>query len=262
VRQLEAEIRSLAETVAGREKVEEARPLIERWVQEHPIQDLTLGMRAAGTSAASTAAAAWGTSGLQAVAQIDETARELSDRLTVYAEQLPNEARWQGELLLIQSQHEFLSKSFADFDGVTKDITRIQGDIDRLTKFVLATPELVASERSLLLSALERERLALLDSVDRQRVDTLAVLESERETILASVEELRRRSFADLGSETERSIARIDAIRADTLEEVEGATRAAIDHLFWRALQLVLVILVGAGFLLLLARRSRRPQTG
>ncbi|HEY7697422.1 MAG TPA: hypothetical protein VIE88_03360, partial [Vicinamibacteria bacterium] len=90
VRQLEVEIRTIAENVVGQQKAEEVRPVLERWVQEHPIHDLSLGMRAAGTGAASTAAAAWGTSGLQAVGQIDETARELSDRLTVYAEQMPN----------------------------------------------------------------------------------------------------------------------------------------------------------------------------
>lgn len=258
VRQLEAEIRTLCNTVVGEKKMAEVTPLLEGWVQEHPIRDLTLGMRAAGTDPASTAAAAWGTSGLQAVAQIDETARELSDRFTVYAEQVPNQARWQGELLLIQSQHEYLAKQFADFEAVSRDITRIQADIDRFARFVLATPELVSSERSLLLSALEKERETVLGSVDRQRIDTLAVLESERETILASIEELRRASFADLGSETERSLARIDALRADTLQEFKAATDAAINHLFWRALQLVLVILAGVGLLLLLARRPRR----
>jgi hypothetical protein len=261
MRELEVEIRAIAEDVAGRQKMEEVRPVLERWVAEHPIRDLSLGMRTAGLHASATAAAAWGTSGLQAVGQIDETARDLSERLTLYAEQLPNEARWQGELLLLEAQHELLSESFADVDAVTNDISRIEADIDRVTEFVMATPELVASERSLLLGALENERRAVLDSVDRQRIDTLVLLQSERETILASIEELRRATFADLGSEADRSLGRIDAMRTDTLERIEGAAEAAIDRLFWRALQLVAVILVGVALLLLLARiLRRRPE--
>ena len=258
MRELEVEIRTIAENVVGGQKVEEVQPVLERWVSEHPIRNLSLGMRAAGLQASATAAAAWGTTGLQAVGQIDETARDLSDHLTIYAEQLPNEVRWQGELLLLEAQHELLSGSFADIDAVTNDISRIEADIDRITEFVVATPELVASERSLLLAALENERRAVLDSVDRQRIDTLAVLQSERETIFASIEELRRATFADLGSETDRSLGRIDAIRSVTLEQVERVTEAAIDRLFWRALQLVVVILVGLAVLLLLARLPRR----
>jgi hypothetical protein len=258
---LEAEIRTIVQNVVGRQKTEEVQPVLERWVLENPIRDLSLGMRAAGLRASATASAALGTGGLQAVASIDETARDLSDRLTLYAEQLPHEARWQGELLLVEAQHELLSRPFENVDAVTRDIALIETDIDRLTGFALATPELVASERSLLLAALENERRAVLDSVDRQRIDTLAVLQGEREAILAALEEFRRASFDSIESETDRSLGRIDAFRTDTLDRIGGATQAAIDRLFWRALQLVLVLLVGGAALLLLSRLVPRSHS-
>jgi hypothetical protein len=235
--------------------VEEVQPVLDRWVREHPILDLSLGLRAAGADrAAAAAAATWGTSGLQAVAQIDETARDLTDRLAIYAEQMPNLARWEAELAALEAHRVILTRPLADLDTVTRDISRIEGDIDGFTKFALSTPDVVASERSLLLAAVEEERRAILDSVDRQRVDTLMALQGEREVILASLEELRRATFTDVGDETGRSLDRIDAIRIETLEELDRITTAAIDRAFWRALELVGIVLVGAGLLVGIAR--------
>ena len=112
--------RSSRKRIVGKERVDAVRPEIQRFVRDNPIRDLSFGRRSAGLHASAVTAAAWGTDVVSSVAQIDETARDLSDRLTIYAEQLPQIARWQGEILLLQSQREVLTKPFANLDGIDR----------------------------------------------------------------------------------------------------------------------------------------------
>jgi hypothetical protein len=252
---LEREIVALVDRTVSPEKRQAVAPEFAQWIRDNPIEDSTLGFRPKGVTAAELTAAAWGSGGLRSIANLDETARDLSDQINLYVQLAPNEARRQGELLVVESR--LASHAFSDLDSVERRIASVDANIDRIAAFVLATPGLIASERTVLLGTLEKERGIVLASVDRQRVETLKALQSERETIFAGLEELRRATFQDVSSETERSLGRIDAMRTETLAELDRASRAAVDHLFWRALQLLLVALIGAGALSLLLTRMR-----
>jgi hypothetical protein len=184
---LEREIDALVQSVVGKERADAVRPEIERFVRDNPLRDLSFGRRSAGLRASSITAAEWSAGGLRSVAQIDETARDLSDRMTIYAEQLPQIVRWQGEILLIESQHKFVAKPFGNLDGVDRNLISIEEDVDAAARFLTSTPELLAAERALLLDALRSERATILASVDEQRVATLAAVTAEREAILAAV---------------------------------------------------------------------------
>ena len=266
LRRLEVQVDALAQSLVGHERVDVVRPKIRRFVLDNPVSDLSFSRRSASLGASALTAAAWGTDLRQSVAQIDETARDASDRLTIYAEQLPQVARWQAEMLLIDAQHEFLAKPFATLDHVDADIGAldqrlgvIHEDIDAIGKFVNGTPTLVANERALLLESFARERAMIFASVDSERVATLASLTAERETILAAVAELRRASFADLRTETVHSLDRIDKLSMDRVRDLSRLSQEAIDRLFWRALELLLVA-CAAITVLTLVLRQRQPR--
>jgi hypothetical protein len=254
---LESELDRLAQRIVGKERMDAVRPQLDRFVSDYPIRDLSFGRRSAGLRASSVTAAELRGDGLRSVAQIDETARDLSDRITIYAEQLPQIARWQGEILLMESQRNFLAKPFANLDGVDRNLSSIEEDVDAAAGFLTSTPELIAAERLLLLKAFESEREAILSSIDQQRVQTLAALTAEREAILAAVEELRRASFEDLGTETDESLGRIEKLSTATVQDLTRASREAIDHLFWRAVQLFLLGFAAFAILALILRRTR-----
>jgi hypothetical protein len=254
---LEAEIDRLVQSIVGKERADAVRPEIEQFVRDNPLRDLSFGRRSAGLRASSVTAAEWQADGLRSVAQIDETARDLSDRMTIYAEQLPQIVRWQGEILLIESQHKFVAKPFANLDGVDRNLIAIEKDVDAAARFLTSTPELLAAERALLLDALRSERATILASIDEQRVATLAAVTAEREAILEAVEELRRTSFEDLGTETEESLGRVEKLSTATVEELRRASREAVDHLFWRAVQLLLIGSAAFAVLSLALRRTR-----
>jgi hypothetical protein len=264
---LEVEVEELAQGIVGKERVDAVRPEIQRFVRDNPIRDLSFGRRSAGLRASAVTAAAWGTSVTSAVAQIDETAREVSDRVTIYAEQLPQIARWQAEILLLQSQREVLTKPFANIDhidgslgGIDRELVTIDQDIGAVAGFTNGAPALIAAERTLMLEALTHERTSLLTEVDRQRVATLATLTAEREAILAAIADLRRASFADFGTQTERGLDRMDKLSTATVQDVGRVSQDTIDYLFWRALELLLVGCAAFTVLTLTLRRTTRAR--
>jgi hypothetical protein len=98
------------------------RSLRERQPYPRPVLRQPLGR----LKASPLTAAEWRGDGLRSVAQIDETARDLSDRMTIYAEQLPQIARWQSEILLMESQRKYIAKPLASVDGVDRSLNSIR----------------------------------------------------------------------------------------------------------------------------------------
>ena len=238
---LEGLIDTLVQGTVDKEHMNALRPEINRFLADNPIRDLSFGLPSAGLRPSVLAAAAWSTDALRSVTRIDETAYDIAERLTIYAEQLPKIARWQGEIVLIEARREVLAKPLANLDGIDTTIGGLGKDVNTVTAFVTGTPDLIAAERALVLETLAQERATILSSVDQQRVATLAALTVEREAILAAVEELRRATVTDLGTETARSLDRIDKLSTARVQELSRVSSDAIDHLFWRALELLLV---------------------
>jgi hypothetical protein len=257
---LEREVEALSQEVVGKERADAVRPEIQRFVRENPIRDLSFGRRSAGLRASAVTAAAWGTSIGSSVAQLDETARDLSDRLTIYAEQLPQIARWQGEILLLQSERDLLTKPVNNIEDIDRRLGTIDENFGTVTGFVTGTPALIAAERTLMLETLARERTTLLTEVDRERVATLASLTAEREAILAAMADLRGATFTDIGTQAERSLDRMDKLSTATVQDVGRVSKDTIDHLFWRALELLLVGCAAFAILTLTLRRTTRAS--
>jgi hypothetical protein len=102
-RGLEDEVAGLMDRIVGPERRRAVTAEFEPWFREHSIEDFTLGLSPKDFDATERTASLLGSGGLQSVANLDETARDLSDRLTIYAELTPGEARRQGELLLVEA---------------------------------------------------------------------------------------------------------------------------------------------------------------
>src|SRR4029078_11986940 len=96
----------------------------------------------------------------------------------------------------------------------------------------------------------------LLTEVDRERVATLASLTAEREAVLAAIAELRGATFTDIGTQTDRSLDRIDKLSSATVQDVGRVSKDTIDHLFWRALELLLVGCAELAVLTITLRRT------
>jgi hypothetical protein len=250
---LESDIEQLAETVAGAPRAERARQRIERWIRANPIRDLTFGRRSGMMDLSITTAAELGVSGLQAVGEIETTARDLSERLTVYFERLPKQIRWNAELVVIEVMREFGGQVFSDIGSIEESARGVRSFLD-------ATPDLVRSEREAIIQAMNRELENTLESVDRQRVATLGTLQGERSIILETLQSELQWGLEAVRQERVAALADLEALSQQMIEtstrNVESAAQRIVDRLFWRALFLLLLAAIALGLVAWIAARA------
>ncbi len=194
------EIQGVAVRLLGEERAEALGEDLEKFAENHPIDDPVFTRASAGPAIAMAKQDARG--GLfSAATTLEARLDDVTERLTIYAGSLPKQARWQAELLT----ERILSRPA--LVGLT-DMPRV-------------LPELLADERAAVLDSLRTEREALLAAADAQRLDTLAFLRSEREAVLAAVDVQRQETLEFVRTELETLLARIDAQRDETVRTVQ-----------------------------------------
>jgi hypothetical protein len=236
-RWLRDEVFALASLISNPEAASNIRQDLVEWAAQNPLLDVNFGQRSYMTEASAVTASEWGASGLSAVIRIEETARDMTDRLTIYADQLPKETRWHAELVLLQSQTDFI-------DRMMDDIASVDASIQKLEHFVNETPDLVASERQLIVDELRRELDEALESIDRQRVQTLDALSKERILILEALDADLNRIFAVIQQERMQTLKELEALTQKAVQDTFKSSGTLVDQVFWKTLQLILIVFV------------------
>ena len=255
----------------GVEGMEELRPHLEKWVEENPITDESFGRASVGPTLAaemSDSRALFSTS-----ARMEDRVEDMSDRLTVYAEMLPKQARWQAEILaqdllrqtpsvldgILDQIHVLASaerQAITEYVSAEREVVRAEIDAQRLDTLAKLREEREATVATLdamhatTLSAVTAERVATLEGLDEMRADTLLVLHTERSEMQTWIDQSQATLLADVERLTERSFDHM----ADRTEAV--ATRLLNKVILSAGAGLAAVVLIGLG---LLARRRHAP---
>lgn len=217
----------LARSVTTSGDVAETAQRLEKWAELNPIESGLFGRRSAAADISALAPQA-PHKGLQAVESLEETTRDLADRITILSTDLPTESRWQAEYLINGLFEERLEEP----------ALRIMGTVDRLNTLLDEFEPFIDDQRSSLVGAVEVERLALIDAVATAGESLQKSVASERSMLIASLHEEMAWGFAEL----------------------EARSRALVDHVFVRALQLAFILFVaGLAVQLFLRRRPRNP---
>jgi len=149
--------------------------------------------------------------GVAAVASMEVTIQDMTDRLNAYSVLLPRQARWEVELVLMEYLTTGEMQSFLDnMDQITlaaDDVADFTDSIDRL----------IAKERDVALEAVRSERVAVMDELSTHLAATLQFLHKERL----------------------ETMAQLDSLSAHTLAGASPEMRDLVDHFFWRAAQLL-----------------------
>ncbi len=150
---------------------------------------------------------------------------DIRERMSIYTDLLPRQARWQAEYLINQKLDD------KNIQATFNNLTRITNSIDDITRIVQETPELVTDlqistlnklrrEREIILLAITSERIAVLNEIDRQRIKTINDI-----------------------------IAISEKLSDEILEKINRRGYDLIDHFFWRLAQLIGIV----GLLLVLS---------
>ena len=245
---MDAEMEHLVLTAAPAANIPDLRRKMEAWVAVHPIHTSLSGRSAADDDLIKRA----DESDLGALASIKALQEGLGDitaRLDSYNTYLPKQARWQAELLVSDLAHypEF-GAAVSNFAALSKALDRTSNNLDRLPQLAstarnvaladidsqrLATQSFLTQERVEVIEALSQQRIAAMSDLRGERLAATADLRSERQTVLDAVHEEEMAAVHDL-----------QMLSQQTLNDFDRRSRRVVDHVFWRAIELVLMTLL------------------
>jgi hypothetical protein len=226
---LEEEVELLASRVMAADDLEKITENVRTWVDNHPIEgQLYVRPTARADLAGLVPEASHG--GLKAVGSMEETLRDLTDRMTILTVQMPVEARWQAEYL---THHLFEER-------VQEPAESMVESMQTMTNFLGEFESTLAAQTSALLDGFARERIAVFDAVGEERTEILAAIEEERTSIMAKLDEQLLSATA----------------------EIDNVGRGLIDHFFVRLIEVlavagVVMILTVLLVLMVLRKRGR-----
>ena len=230
-RLLERDAELLAAQVMPDATLDNLSKAVREWADEHPIEG-ELYVRPTARADLASLFSSEKQGGLKAVGSIEDTLRDMNDRITILTVQMPVEARWQAE---------FLVNSLFD-DRFQEPADSVVGAVDDITEFLGDFGLTLGEQTSALLDGFEVERVAVFDAIEKERQMILEAIEQERISILDDLDNKLR----------------------STTEELDSVGKGLIDHFFKRLIQ----VLIGMGIFVLLvvaivlfaARRRRNDE--
>jgi hypothetical protein len=236
IKMLEA-VEQIARGIGGPDDFARMKDNVETWAADNPIETVLLTRE----STAPLTAAALGPAGggtFAAVGNMADEVRDLSTRISVYSELLPKQARWQAALLLTaESNGVGILQTLRDMQGLTRDLKGVTALLD-------SVPQMISAERAAVMSDVTAERIAVMRELANMLEATLVAVERERMTVMADISQERIAALQELDAIAVR-------LAALTLEQAEVRIEDAIDHFYWRAVQLLAAfaaVLAVAGF--------------
>lgn len=208
---------------------------------------------------------------LGVVGDIDQQLDQIQRLSSMYAEFIPKQARWNGELMILETlQSNTVITSLQNMSLAANGVAVIADTTQ-------AIPNLIERERNILHDAITDERLATMQAIDQMRSETLnsfqeeriAVMEqvqSERATVLQAMQEQRIAVTKDLSQLGEESLVKMDKVIDAKISDVASHGSDLIDHGFRRLAQFsgvvaTLLMLSFAAFLLINKHLHRDSKT-
>ena len=217
-------------TVMSPSEVDRMREVGHSWVDRNPIEG-QLFVRPTARADLASLVPQEKHGGLKAVGSMEETLRDLSDRVTILSVQTPAEVRWQAEYL-VNSLFE---------DEVHHRIDSMIGSMSDMADFLDTVDVTLSAQTATLLGGIERERITVFEAIESERTAILAAIENERESILG----------------------KLDTQIASATTQLENTGKGLIDYFFVRFIEVLAAVGVVAFLtvlLVLLVLRKRRSN--
>jgi MYXO-CTERM domain-containing protein len=228
-RYLEEEVERIASTVVSEDHLETMTANVRTWVDKHPIEgQLYIRPTARADLAGLVPDPKQG--GLKAVASLEETFRDLNDRITILTVQMPTEARWQAEYLtnsLFEERVQGPTESMLDA-------------MDTMISFLDEFEPILAEQTNALLAGVTAERIAIFDAVEAERAEISAAIEEGRGSIMDN----------------------LDAQMLSATSKLDQVGRSLIDHFFIRLIEVLAVVGVASFLTVLLVLVVLRRRGG
>jgi hypothetical protein len=207
--QLERGIRDIAAEVMDANAFERLSEQVDKWIDDHPIEG-RLFVRPTARADLAGLVSEQKQSGLKAVGSIEETFRDLNDRITILTVQMPTEIRWQAEYLTNSLFEERIAEPAESMADTMETMENFLGEFEGT----------LAAQTSTLLDGFAKERIAVFDAVGEERTEILSAIEQERLSIMT----------------------KLDAQLISATTELDKVGKGLIDHFFRRLVEVLAVV--------------------
>jgi hypothetical protein len=266
-RELEQAVERLADSVPASGEATRGRELVHEWVKNNPMHG-PLFARPSTAADVSTLTWAPGVGTFGAIRKMEERLAAIAERMSLYVEHLPRQARWQaGYLLLHFLDTEAVAKTLASVELLSVSLHKFERRFDEVPTLITserkAVVEVLREERAVVLGEAKAmvgaEREVVLKDVERQRELAFDALREERKAVLAEARELQQATVEVLRDERKIVLDAVHRERLETMDRVEAIARTTVDdaviraeglvdYAFWRAVPaggIALVIVLG-----------------
>lgn len=227
--EIEEEISIIAQAAGAREEsIEKVDKWAESLAREHPFDSFYFTRRSF-LMTYSLFLEKDGAGLFKSVAGLTESLSVLKDLLLMYAENMPNQARWQAELLLNDMRISAAS------DELRKSLSRAANTASRLSEMGIALPAKLDEGREAIMGDLHREWNQALNDIDKQRMDTLDRISGERAAILGSIDQEVKLVLKQMSAEREIVLREIEAVSLRISEQLIQQGTQTAERLLMRA---------------------------
>jgi hypothetical protein len=235
------DIQGIAKTVTG-DEYDQVKSGVDEWVDANPIETVIFTRE---STAPLTAAALGSVSAgaFAAVGNMADEVRDLSARISVYSELVPKQARWQAALLLTsESGGVSFIQLLQDIALHAERMEDIVAFLDSVEVVLDSMPALISAERTAVMNDITRERVAVMRDLNQMLAATLQAVDLERVAVMDGISAERIAALQDLDALAAR-------LTEMTLEQAELRINDAIDHFYWRLIQVLaaLAVLLAVG---------------
>ncbi|MGD8376032.1 MAG: hypothetical protein PVF68_07820 [Acidobacteriota bacterium] len=265
-------VEALALRASATGNIDAARELIAGWAAETPIEGPSL-TRVSMVNFVADVAAASRAGGFATVGQLQTDVADLAARIDLFADQLPKFARWQSQYVVGEyASREDVVRTLEDVDRMADSLESASAMVDRLGGVALQLTDSLATEdggaasfldeqREAVFREMERQLAVTLDRLTRERIAVLEEVRAERGVVLAAVTAERQAALHSLAGERETVLREAEAMAGRLVEQAGGQVERAIDHLFWRLVQLAggVLLVLAAGAFWLVRRLAPAP---
>lgn len=234
-RQMESDLDSIIIDIAGKEKYLSTEPGVDEWAREHPIEDFYFSRESTLKFFAKWLGKTnFGIGG--SVSTLTEQMIDLSNRINLYTDLLPRQARWQADLAM---RHYLEDTAF-----ILSRLDQLILSMERVSKTIEMSPELIENNRDIVLNDIDRQRKESLDLLVRERKAVINQLIEERKEMVKVIVQERLSVLDELKSEREIVMEELGAITTNAVSQSGQEMERIVDKVFWRTV--ILLVVIGA----------------
>lgn len=218
---LEKDAIMIARRVQASGEISVGENLTSQWASKHPITS-PLFIRKSISDTVTSLVNSKSRKLSSTVGDLSASMYNLQHQLTIYANHLPKQARWEAEYMMVKiSQAEDYENSLANLDTITNSISL-------LAKILRQSPEILDSMGNSLLKIIDYERIETIKELRRERIAILDALQAERTAV-----------FLEIDRQRIATVTELNLLAQNTISESKTLTFQIIDHLFWRIIQVI-----------------------